>query len=650
MRLSEVPDNIPAEAEVVRVVQNEIADIKPGVFSHLSHCKHVSLNSNVLTEVKKDMWDGLQALESLGLSQNSISNIEVGSFVLIGKCKRISLSKNLLKTLRKDMWTGLPNLEVLNLSGNMLTDLTPGTFAELSCLKFLGLSGNKLSTVRGDMWVGLAALHHLKLSKNVISHIESAGFSALTNCKAIDLSVNQLTSVNRNMWIALRSLEKLSLEGNSIHTIDAESFVPLKCCTTLNLDSNNLTVIALRTFQGLASLTHLSVGRNKITSLESKCFSTLSKLKELRLDGNLLSALDFDSFGSRRPSRHLTLDLSWNPLICDEKLCWIHRGLREGWIQFHKVWYKPAGEELNCTNYPGASWKDVNLHCSKTRKWPKGIFSLNSTPVFSSSASFRQSAVTEQSNCSCSKTASDHSTLFSFQMLEATPPFLSSIPQVSWCWCCLLLWSSGWFSKGGVVPLQFLFRVVTLIICAFPVRMTGPAKVGQTSTLKQNVGEKKMFISITEKQTNDIFDWTLIILFVRLVLFCCCSCLSRFAEIVFEEIKLHRAYIHIPRLVVEYEAGSQSCDKEPTFHCLPFTSLRHQKKRHAMSAARYKKNRILVATNWFKSESKLCNSRTKCQCHQHHCVEWKFDRNVCRFEIVSTRAVCQCWRCCISWI
>ena len=95
--LSAVPTDIPAAVEEVILAINDISHINGGAFSHLVHCAWLDLPTNKLTEVKADMFRGLQSLTTLGLGNDHISYIEPGSFANL-PLTNLYLDSNQLRT------------------------------------------------------------------------------------------------------------------------------------------------------------------------------------------------------------------------------------------------------------------------------------------------------------------------------------------------------------------------------------------------------------------------------------------------------------------------------------------------------------------------------------------------------------------------
>ena len=77
---TEIPRDIPVEAREVWVNHNYITDIQLGVFSNLTECFDLELDTNKLTILKSGMFEGLKSLRRLNLGHNVITQIETGSF------------------------------------------------------------------------------------------------------------------------------------------------------------------------------------------------------------------------------------------------------------------------------------------------------------------------------------------------------------------------------------------------------------------------------------------------------------------------------------------------------------------------------------------------------------------------------------------
>ena len=76
---TEIPTDISAKAREAWLNHNDIWEIPLGVFSNLTECFDLELDTNKLTILKSGMFDGLASLKRLNLGHNLIIQIEAGS-------------------------------------------------------------------------------------------------------------------------------------------------------------------------------------------------------------------------------------------------------------------------------------------------------------------------------------------------------------------------------------------------------------------------------------------------------------------------------------------------------------------------------------------------------------------------------------------
>ena len=146
-KLTHVPEDIPSIATKIYLNNNEILDIEPGGFVHNTKCANLCLSYNKITEVRKDMWTGLVALEYLSLDHNAIEYIESSAFADLSNLKGLYLHNNKLTTLPENIFPSkqMPTMEILTLHDN---NLEPN---ELGWLRELCNSGQVQEyTIRGD--------------------------------------------------------------------------------------------------------------------------------------------------------------------------------------------------------------------------------------------------------------------------------------------------------------------------------------------------------------------------------------------------------------------------------------------------------------------------------------------------------------------
>ena len=164
------------------------------------------------------------------------------------------------------------------------------------------------------------------------------------------------------MLEGLESLEMIDLSFNKISNIDANAFDHIPQYTELHFYHNELSHVRADTFEKLPLLLKLSLGRNRLVDIEPGAFTKQTKLVRLYLHTNRLTTLQNNVLSSKLQT-NLTLLLTFNPLQCDSKMCWIKRAERDGWITLNytegdQFWPKP-----NCANYPDRDWDSITLSC-----------------------------------------------------------------------------------------------------------------------------------------------------------------------------------------------------------------------------------------------------------------------------------------------
>ena len=146
--------------------------------------------------------------------------------------------------------------------------------------------------------------------RNQISTIEPNAFSALDKLKHIDLGYNQLAHIDGDEFKGPTSLVALAVNDNGINAIPAGTVGDSKRRNLLWLNNNKLTTLSPEIFQG-----------------EGQPEGQHPKSIDMRIGGNRLK--------------------------CDTRMCWIKEGQKDGWLRTSPY----------CSNYPGKSWKDIDLGC-----------------------------------------------------------------------------------------------------------------------------------------------------------------------------------------------------------------------------------------------------------------------------------------------
>ena len=208
------------DLETIDIDHNDINTIQPGAFSGVPTF-WLDLQSNKLTEIRADMWDGQNSVLVLILSYNRITTVESAAFRGLTKLGSLTLKNNRIAQLKGDEFQGLGKLTALHLERNGLQNLPDGIFADLEKLELLTLSFNQIEVVPVDVFRGLRNLKNVFLDHNKITALAEGtlAFSKVPELERLSVDGNQLTTFRRNVFTPGNSTDHhtsltLSLDRN----------------------------------------------------------------------------------------------------------------------------------------------------------------------------------------------------------------------------------------------------------------------------------------------------------------------------------------------------------------------------------------------------------------------------------------------------
>ncbi|XP_071362225.1 transforming growth factor beta activator LRRC32 [Trachinotus anak] len=309
---------------------NSITKIAQNTFNGSSSLKKISLHNNVILEIEDGAFDSLHNLTELDLSKNSITcitdfnlhNLEVlnlskNSMELFQSTSSTQLYKLLYLDLSENKMPYFPllprhnALEYLDVSRNHLQSINVTGNPEkrstvfLNYLRYLDMSYNQLKSIPESFFCFMGSLEVLNVSNNCISSFSITNEGILTKLKIINLSHNSLQSLTFEEN-TLPMLEKLFLQGNDLTTLDHQVFQRLPSIRYLQLQKNNLKICASEQKQHEPALTD----QNHLDPPDCVSFSSVRNLHSLYLSENNLQTLPANAFANT-PLK--LLDLSLNP-------------------------------------------------------------------------------------------------------------------------------------------------------------------------------------------------------------------------------------------------------------------------------------------------------------------------------------------------
>ncbi|MGH0127735.1 UNVERIFIED_CONTAM: hypothetical protein FKN15_034234 [Acipenser sinensis] len=183
--------------------RNTISQITPFAFVDLHDLHALHLDSNRLTLVNDEHFQGLINLRHLILSNNQLQSISEGNLRGFGPILQQShdlhalhLDSNRLTLVNDEHFQGLINLRHLILSNNQLQSIAEGSFEDfLETLEDLDLSYNNLREIPWDTITRLVSVNTLSLDHNLIEFVPEGIFSNLHKLARLDMTSNKLKKI-----------------------------------------------------------------------------------------------------------------------------------------------------------------------------------------------------------------------------------------------------------------------------------------------------------------------------------------------------------------------------------------------------------------------------------------------------------------------
>ncbi len=314
---------------------NSIRSLSPGVFKELGNLRYLSLGGNLLTDIVSGTFHGL-GLEKLWLDSNQLTE------------------------LRADMWQGLDSDTLWNLdvSNNSIWKIEAKCFGSLRGLTSLDLSHNPLRQISVGMFEE-TRLTTLYLTSTGLTKLNQGIFRGdLSSVNHLHLEHNDL-EMTPDMFQGLTNVIALYLENCKISKIRPEFWNGLELLTVLHLKENRLESIGSGAFQNLRRVYKIDIQSNKIKRLAPQAFSGLSRIKDINLKNNELTTLDqniFDPDDFPNSDGHpslMFLVLEGNPIECNESLDWM---IGQDWLDSWEL------EQTKCADHPDMTL-DSFLQC-----------------------------------------------------------------------------------------------------------------------------------------------------------------------------------------------------------------------------------------------------------------------------------------------
>ncbi|KAA0707761.1 Keratocan [Triplophysa tibetana] len=217
--VSAEPFNNCSDLKWINLGNNRIRSVQKQVFEKLPNLLYLYMERNELKEVPNDLPAGL---EQLRLSHNQISKIPAGAFSKMEHLALLDMHQNRISdsSLGKNIFKDLKNLIQLNLAHNILRKMPtniPNSIFQLF------LDRNNIEEIPNDYFKDFANLAFVRLNYNQLSNkgIPKMVFN-VSSLVDLQLAHNQLTTVP----LFSSELEQLHLNHNSIESVNGTEICP----------------------------------------------------------------------------------------------------------------------------------------------------------------------------------------------------------------------------------------------------------------------------------------------------------------------------------------------------------------------------------------------------------------------------------------
>uniref|UniRef100_A0A0K0FBG3 Leucine-rich repeat-containing protein let-4 n=1 Tax=Strongyloides venezuelensis TaxID=75913 RepID=A0A0K0FBG3_STRVS len=167
--------NVPA-LRYLYLSNNYIEQIPPYLFSSFTELEMIDLSSNKISILTKNSFSNLQNLHQLYLGENEITNIENGAFTNSSLIILI-LESNKLSDIKADMFEGAVKLQQLSLKNNKINNIESNAFQTTPSLVMIDLSRNNLIDIPPTTFQNQNNVLLIDLSNNQIIRTPYGAFS-----------------------------------------------------------------------------------------------------------------------------------------------------------------------------------------------------------------------------------------------------------------------------------------------------------------------------------------------------------------------------------------------------------------------------------------------------------------------------------------
>lgn len=215
--LEQVPKNIPADTTLLDLQNNKIAEIKDDDFKNLKHLHALILVNNKIKSISTGAFASLTKLERLYLSKNNLKDLPTN---MPKSLQELRVHENMITKVKKSVFDGLNNMIVVELGTNPIesSGVEKGAFQGMKKLSYLRIADTNITSVPKGLPASLTELH---LDGNKIAKVDSDSLNGLNNLAKLGLGYNNIINVENGSIANIPHLRELHLDHNNLTQVPA---------------------------------------------------------------------------------------------------------------------------------------------------------------------------------------------------------------------------------------------------------------------------------------------------------------------------------------------------------------------------------------------------------------------------------------------
>ncbi|XP_063783706.1 decorin [Pseudophryne corroboree] len=241
--LEQVPKNIPPDTTLLDLQNNKITEIKDDDFKQLKHLHALILVNNKIKSISPGAFASLTKLERLYLSKNNLKELPTN---MPKSLQELRVHENMITKVKKTVFDGLNNMIVIELGTNPIdiSGIEKGAFQGMKKLSYLRVADTNITSVPKGLPPSLTELH---LDGNKIAKVEADSLSGLNNLAKLGLSFNNIINFENGSIGNVPHLRELHLDHNSLTQVPA-GLNEHKYIQVVYLHSNKIAAISTNDF------------------------------------------------------------------------------------------------------------------------------------------------------------------------------------------------------------------------------------------------------------------------------------------------------------------------------------------------------------------------------------------------------------------